>query len=312
MGEEKIKDEKHKIDTEKDVTKNKSQTSNQSNKVAIKLKEILSDEDNDGKNNAQEFSNENVNLKDPNVNVKSEESTKPEPNEGAIGLRNILTNASEKIPTESIKEVSKTMVPQDKHLKNESETEESSGSKTFADLNVEKKLETINQPKEKLEDKSGNDDVESFQKIIIQQIEKDNESKRDTLKSLEIDENVQALKPAEESNAEMQKSKDGAVGLRELLQKEPVNEMDTNSNQKEQKNIPKEKTECKEKDNQKVNDESKSISETKELGVEIVTHESGEGAKGLRNILKGPVKSNETVEITEEHLLVDDDRINEK
>merc|ERR1712130_439632 len=211
LPEEKIKDEKHKIDTEKDVTKNKSQTSNQSNKVAIKLKEILSDEDNDGKNNAQEFSNENVNLKDPNVNVKSEEFTKPETNEGAIGLRNILTNANEKIPTESIKEVSKTMVPQDKHLKNESETEESSGSKTFADLNIEKKLETINQPKEKLEDKSGNDDVESFQKIIIQQIEKDNESKRDTLKSLENDENVQALKPAEESNAEMQKSKDGAV-----------------------------------------------------------------------------------------------------
>merc|ERR1712130_887790 len=284
LPEEKIKDEKHKIDTEKDVTKNKSQTSNQSNKVAIKLKEILSDEDNDGKNNAQEFSNENVNLKDPNVNVKSEESTKPEPNEGAIGLRNILTN--------------------------ESETEESSGSKTFADLNIEKKLETINQPKEKLEDKSGNDDVESFQKIIIQQIEKDNESKRDTLKSLENDENVQALKPAEESNAEMQKSKDGAVGLRELLQKEPVNEMDTNSNQKEQKNIPKEKTESKGKDNQKVTDELKSITETKQLSVEIVTHESGEGAKGLRNILKG--KSNETVEITKEHLSVDDDRIEKK
>merc|ERR1712130_613703 len=115
--------------------------------------------------------------------------------------------------------------------------------------------------------------------------------KRDTLKRLENDESVQALKPAKLSNAEIQKSKDGAVGLRELLQKE-------------QKNIPKEKTECKEKDNQKVNDESKSISETKELGVEIVTHESGEGAKGLRNILKGTVKSNETVEITEEHLLV--------
>merc|ERR1711872_258265 len=279
LPEEKIKDEKHKIDTEKDVTKNKSQKSNQSNKGAIKLKEILGEEDKDVKNNAQEFS-------------------KPETNEGAIGLRNILTNANEKIPTESIEEVSKTMVPQDKHLKNESETEESSGSKTFADLNIEKKLETINQPKEKLEDKSGNDDVESFQKIIIQQIEKDNESKRDTLKSLENDENVQALKPAEESNAEMQKSKDGAVGLRELLQKEPVNEMDTNSNQKEQKNISKEKTESKEKNNQKVNDELKSITETKELSVEIVTHESGEGAKGLRNILKG--KSNETVEITKE------------
>merc|ERR1712130_705725 len=181
---------------------------------------------------------------------------------------------------------------------------ESSGSKTSANLNIEKKLETWDQQKEKLEDKSGSENVESIQKITIQQIEKDNESKRDTLKRLENDESVQALKPAKLSNAEIQKSKDGAVGLRELLQKEPVNEMDTNSNQKEQKNIPKEKTECKEKDNQKVNDESKSISETKELGVEIVTHESGEGAKGLRNILKGTVKSNETVEITEEHLLV--------
>merc|ERR1712130_254115 len=205
----------------------------QSNKGAIKLKEILSEEDKDGQNIAQEFCNANVNLKDSNGNLKSEESTKPETNEGAIGLRNILINANEKIPTESIKEVSKIMVPQDKHLKNESETEESSGSKTSANLDIEKKLETINQQKEKLEDKSGNDDVESFQKIIIQQIEKDNESKRDTLKSLENDENVQALKPAEESNAEMQKSKDGAVGLRELLQKEPVNKMDTNSNQKE-------------------------------------------------------------------------------
>merc|ERR1711902_321771 len=144
-----------------DVTKNKSQTSNQSNKGAIKLKDILSEEDKDGKNNAQEFSNENVNLKDPNVNLKSEESTNPETNEGAIGLRNILTNADEKISTESIKEVSKTMVPQDKYLKNETETEESSDSKASADLSIEKKVETITQQKEKLEENSGSENVES-------------------------------------------------------------------------------------------------------------------------------------------------------
>merc|ERR1712130_578595 len=73
LTEEEIKDEKHKIDTEKDVTKNKSQTSNQSNKGAIKLKEILGEEDKDVKNNAEEF-------------------TKPETNEGAIGLRKYSKN----------------------------------------------------------------------------------------------------------------------------------------------------------------------------------------------------------------------------
>merc|ERR1712130_176174 len=73
LTEETIKDEKHKIDTEKDVSKNKSQTSNQSNKGVIKLKEILGEEDKDVKNNAQEF-------------------TKPETNEGAIGLRKYSKN----------------------------------------------------------------------------------------------------------------------------------------------------------------------------------------------------------------------------